>query len=189
MRPVMDVSEALATDAPILHPDAANYAVLAEDIKPVAGTNIAAEFRIRKGDPASKWAGCAAVAEERFFLPPSYHAFMEPRTAMAQLRADGTLWILASTQAPFTVRHLAALALDMDDGMIEVEAPYVGGGYGGKSAVQLELMAALAARALPGRRICLTNSREQDMTMSPGRMGMRAVIRLGADSQGMLLAG
>lgn len=189
MCPVMDVSEALATDAPILHPDAANYAVLAEDIKPVAGTNIAAEFRIRKGDPSSKWAGCAAVAEERFFLPPSYHAFMEPRTAMAQLRADGTLWILASTQAPFTVRHLAALALDMDDGMIEVEAPYVGGGYGGKSAVQLELMAALAARALPGRRICLTNSQEQDMTMSPGRMGMRAVIRLGADSQGMLLAG
>ena len=78
---------------------------------------------------------------------------MEPRVAQAELRADGTLWLMSATQSPYAVRELVAQALHMDEGMVEVETPYVGGAYGGKSTVQLEYLVALAAVRLPGRRL------------------------------------
>lgn len=186
---VGSISEALKPAPTLLHPDASQYASLVNDVKPLAGTNIAAGFHIRKGDPAPIWAQCAQIVEERFFLPHSEHLAMEVRTAQAELQADGTLWILSATQSPFTVQKLVAGMLDMEPGRVRAETMLVGGAFGGKSAVQLELIAALCALAVPGRRVHLVLSREQDMATAPCKLGLEATIKLGADAEGRLLAG
>lgn len=186
--PVADIQTALSPGAPLLHPEAPRYTALAEDVKPRPGTNIAASFQIRKGDPASQWQGCAQIVEESYTLPYTLHAAMEPRGAIAQYRANGTLKIISATQAPFAVREMVAMALDMEPGQVEVEVPYVGGGYGGKSAVMAEYLAALAARAVPGRPVCLALPREQDAFSAPGRMAMTADLKLGADGEGRIKA-
>lgn len=187
-KPVLDIDAALAPGAPLLHPEIQTYDLLAQDVYPRPGTNIASSYQIRRGDPDTALARCAYVIEKRYNLPPTDHCAMEPRSVLAQLRADGTLWIKSATQAPFSVRQLVALAMHLDEGKVEVEVPYVGGGYGGKTAVQLEYLAAMAAMALPGKPVCLTHDRGQDMTVSPIRLGMKAWIKLGADASGTLRA-
>lgn len=188
--PAVDtVAAALKPGAPILHPDAGDYACLVEDVIPEPNTNIAARFSVRKGDLANAWAQCAAQVKRHFSLPRSCHAAMEVRTAQAEMRADGTLWIKSATQSPYTVRELVSSAFEIEPGKVVVEAPLVGGGFGGKSAVALEFLAAMAARAVPGRRIRLVLTREQDLISAPGRLALEADIRLGAAADGRLLAG
>ena len=188
--PVVDTVEAaLRPGAPILHPDAGDYACLVDDVAPQQNSNIAARFSVRKGDLANAWAQCAAQVKRHFSLPHSCHAAMEARTAQAELRADGTLWILSATQSPYTVRELVSGAFDIEPGKVVVETALVGGGFGGKSAVMLEFLAAMAARAVPGRRVHLVLTREQDLISAPDRLALEADIRLGAAADGRLLAG
>ncbi|MDO4549358.1 MAG: xanthine dehydrogenase family protein molybdopterin-binding subunit, partial [Clostridia bacterium] len=183
------IAQATSDDAAIIHPDAKNYASLVDDVKPEPGTNIAASFRIRKGDTATIWDKCAHVAHERFFIPQAEHLAMEVRCAESELKADGTMWIRSATQSPFTVRKLVAGMLDMDPGMIQVETTLLGGAFGGKSAVQLEYIAALCAMAVPGRRVNLVLTREQDMASCPCKLGLEADIKLGCDAEGKFVAG
>lgn len=182
------IEQALAPGAELLHPDAGSYASLVDDVKPVQASNIAAEFHIRKGDPAGEWSRCAQIVQQHFSLPRSAHAAMETHAVQAEYRADGTLWLLSSTQAPYTVRELVAGCLGLEPGKVRVETALVGGGFGGKSAVQTEFIAALAAMRLPQQRIILALTREQEMETAPCRLALEADIRLGADAEGRLLA-
>lgn len=188
MEVVGSVQRALEPGAPLVHPKNGCYAKLVDDVYPQPNSNVASSYAVRKGDPANAWSACEAIIEQHFELPGTAHAAMETRNAQAELRADGTLWIRSATQSPYTVRQLIASAFDMEAGQVVVESPYVGGGFGGKSAVQLEYLAALAARALPGERISLCDTRSQDIATSPGRAGLVADIKLGANARGELQA-
>ncbi len=186
---VASIAEALMPDAEVLHADAASYAAIVDDCIPQAGTNIASSFRIRKGDPTEAFKACAQIVEKRCFLPHSAHLAMEVRTVQAELKPDGTLWILSSTQAPYTVRKLVAGFLNIEPGMVRVETTLLGGGFGGKSCVQLEYIAAMCALAVPHKRVQLVLSREQDMSSAPCKLALEASVKLGADTNGRLLAG
>ena len=70
------------------------------------------------------------------------HAAMEPHAALAQIR-DGKATVWASTQTPFPTRDRVATALAMEPRNVRVITPYLGGGFGGKSA---DLQAVEAAR-------------------------------------------
>ncbi len=104
---------------------------------------------------------------------------MEPRAARAEIRPDGTVVIRASTQAPFVVRALMSKFFDLPPGKIEIVAPPVGGGFGGKAGIQLEGLAYLLSRKVGGRPVRLVNSREQDIVSSPGHIGLEAKVKIG----------
>jgi isoquinoline 1-oxidoreductase len=84
-----------------------------------------------KGDPAA--APAARAFETIFEKGYVAHAPIEPHAAIADVRADGaTVW--ASTQTPFPTRDGIAAALKLDPKRVRVITPFVGGGFGGKSA-------------------------------------------------------
>lgn len=182
------LDEALRAGAALLHPELAGYAKLVEDVYPQPGTNIASSYRISKGDSSTAFSQCVVVVEHTYHLPQSDHIALEPRCSSALFLADGRLKIRSSTQAPYTVRWLVAKALGLEMGKVEVETPFLGGAFGGKTPVFLEYLAALAARKFPGFTIKLENSRGRDMASSPSRLALEAVIRLGADVNGKILA-
>ena len=91
-----------------------------------AATQLAA-----KGDLAT--APAANLFETRFEKGYVAHAPMEPHAAVADVRLDGaTVW--ASTQTPFPTRDGIATTLGLDPKAVRVITPFVGGGFGGKSA-------------------------------------------------------
>lgn len=179
--------EALRPDAPVLHPQMAEYRHIPA-ILPEPGTNVANRTRIRKGDPARGFAESSVIIEETFSFPPGDHAAMEVRVAIAELARNGVVTIHSATQAPFVVRSLMSTFFNIPTGNIRVIALPVGGGFGGKAGIQLEGLAYLLSKAVGGRPVMVRNQREEDMLSSPGHIGLFARVKIGARSDGKLSA-
>ncbi|NLT57973.1 MAG: xanthine dehydrogenase family protein molybdopterin-binding subunit [Clostridiales bacterium] len=185
---VLTPSQALADGAPLVHCPVNGYKKVVTDMYPEAGTNIASRYKIRKGDVQAAFPKCTAVVRQRFALPPSDHLAMEVRTARAEISADGQVLITTASQAPYTVKKQLAEAFLIPAGQIQVKVPFVGGGFGGKAPVVLEILAFLASRSVGGKAVRLSIPREQDMASAPGRLGLEADITLGADGDGLIRA-
>jgi CO/xanthine dehydrogenase Mo-binding subunit len=180
--------EGIAPDAPIIHPDMREY-VHIPAILPEPGSNVAHHTQIRKGDPDRAFADAEVVIEESFGFPPKDHAAMEPRIAIAEIRADDTVVIRTSTQSPYGVRGIMSRVFGIPPGKLVIQVAEIGGGFGGKAGIQLEPLAYLLSRALGGRPVRVANSREQDILASPGGPGLEATVKLGATRDGTITAG
>ncbi|MCG6987449.1 MAG: molybdopterin-dependent oxidoreductase [Gemmatimonadetes bacterium] len=81
------------------------------------------------------------VFEHTYYDGYVAHAPMEPHTSLAHAEGDHiTVW--SSTQSPFGDQRRIAGTLRIDESKVRVITPYVGGGFGGKSAGQQALEAA-----------------------------------------------
>ena len=185
---VLTPSQAMAEGAPLVHEQVNTYKKVMTDIYPEAGTNVASRYRMRKGNMEEAWKRCSAIVEQRFFLTPSAHLAMEVRTARAEISSDGDVLITTSSQSPYSVRKQLAEAFLIPSGKIQVRVPFVGGGFGGKAPVMLEILVFLASRSVGGKAVRLTIPREQDMATAPCRMGLEATIKVGADENGLIQA-
>jgi CO/xanthine dehydrogenase Mo-binding subunit len=113
---------------------------------------------------------------------------MEVRAARAEISADGEVSITTSSQAPYAVAKQLSEVFLIPAGKIRVRVPFVGGGFGGKAPVMLEILAYIAARSVGGKAVRLSIPREQDMATAPCRIGLDAEIALGARRDGRILA-
>lgn len=179
--------QALKPNAPLLHENLGNYKKI-DGVYPEPGTNIANRTKIRKGDLKKGWAESEVTVEAKFSFHPSDHAAIETRCSFAQIHANGTVEITSSSQAPFMIKRLIGDYFGIETGKIVVNTPLVGGAYGGKASIQLEILAYIASRAVGGRPVKLLNSREEDILTSPGHIGLDATVKLGCTKEGVLKA-
>lgn len=185
---VNSVGEAVGKRATLIHEALGDYEVAQRPVAPEPGTNVADRARVRKGDAEAGFRLAEVTVEGTFSLPQVDHAAMETRSARAEILPDGRVVISAATQGPYEIQKLFARWFDLDPGQIIVNVPLVGGAFGGKAAVQLEVLAYIASRAVHGRPVRIANSREQDITSSPVGIGLEATAKLGAKRDGTLVA-
>ena len=178
-------SESIKPSTPLVH-DTSGYRKV-KPIRPEPNTNIANKTQIRKGNIYKSLEESDCVIEADFSLPQSDHLALEPRTVRLEIKPDGRVIVHSTSQSPFVIRKLISRYFKIDTGKITVNIPLVGGAYGGKAPVQLELIAYVASRAVNGKPIQIINTREQDMISSPCRIGLEAKIKLGATSDGKIL--
>lgn len=188
LKPILSISDAISENATLLHPDIAKYNKVLKDINPFVNSNIASKFQIRKGDVENEFSKCEIIIEEKYELPPSDHMAMEIRSARAEISADGKVKIETTSQSPFYIKKQLASTFSIEEGNIEVHVPFVGGAFGGKAAVTLELLAYMASKKVNGVPVRLILPREQDMVSAPCRLGLEATIKLGASSDGKIRA-
>ena len=180
-------AQAFQKGAPLVHEQLGKYKK-DEDSYPVPGTNIATHLKIRKGDLTNFWKDVEFTVEGRYSFNPSDHVAMETRCSIAEITREGRILITTSSQAPFMAKKLISQYFNEPEGNIEVRTPLVGGAYGGKASVQLEVLAYLSSKAVGGRPVKLWNSREEDMITSPCHIGLDAKIKFGADRNGKIKA-
>ncbi|MED3564171.1 xanthine dehydrogenase family protein molybdopterin-binding subunit [Bacillus xiapuensis] len=177
--------QAFQKNAPLLHPRLGEYKK--DEVSfPVPGTNIATHYKMRKGNMEKGWAESETTVEASFSFTPSDHVAMETRCAICEIVPDGNINITTSSQAPFMVKRLISDYFGEDMGKVVVHTPLVGGAYGGKAPVQLEVFAYLASKAVGGRPVKLLNDREEDIITSPCHIGLDAKVKIGADSSGKI---
>ncbi len=184
---VFDPLEAARPGAPLLHPKLAEYEV-ADFIFPEPGTNVSEHFKLRKGNPESAWPRCAAIVEGTFRLPRIQHVPIEPHVAVALWETSGKVTLWTSTQSPFAKRDLIAQSLGLSHGDLRVVAPYVGGGFGGKAGVSMEVYAVAMAQAVKGHPVKLRMTREEEFVGTTTRQDLIAHAKIGCDADGNLLA-
>jgi len=184
---VSTVSQALHTDAPLVHEGMSQYKMV-KPVYPVLGTNIANWTKVRKGDMKEGWGLSEVMVEAAYSFPQSDHAAMETRCSFAEIRPTGEVRIVSASQAPFNIKKIIHKLFHVPMQQIHVTIPLVGGAFGGKAAVQLELLAYAASKAVGGRKVKLVNSREEDMCSSPVHIGLEAHVKMGCTKTGKLTA-
>lgn len=177
--------EALQPGATLIHEHLGTYEKI-NHVYPEENTNIADRTKIRKGDIGKGWQNSDVTIDASFSFSPSDHIAMETRCVTAEIRKDGFIVFSSATQSPFMIKKLMSDYFKLEEGKIIVNTPLVGGGYGGKVAVQLEIIAYMATLAVGGKPVKLFNSREEDMITSPVHIGLDANIKLGATKDGKL---
>jgi xanthine dehydrogenase YagR molybdenum-binding subunit len=140
------------------------------------------------GDPDAALRDAAVTIEHDYVTPTEHNNPMEPHTTIARWDGDAlTLW--DSTQGVHSVRATLAPVFGLGDGQLRVISPYVGGGFGSKGVPHANLvLAALAARLVPGRAVTFPLTRQQMFFVAGYRCPTINRVRLGADADGRLRA-
>lgn len=184
---VTNAVEAMAPNAPLVHPDLGDYKV-APVFFPEPGTNISNHYKLRKGDAEKGFAESDFVFENKFYVPHVQHVPIETHTAVAQMDADGYLRVWASCQSPYAVRQALSAAFDIPLNKLRVISPAVGGGFGSKAGTTLEGIIIPLAMRSNGRPVKLTYSREDEFENAYVRQGLHATIKTGVRKDGKILA-
>ena len=187
---VLDAVKAFEKDAPLVHPDLKNYTHVPWFF-PKPGTNIAHWRKIRKGDMAKGFKEADLVLEDTYTVPRYAHCAIEPHSAIGLYDASGRLTMWTSSQSPFTQRHVFAETLKsfgLSHKDVRVISTYIGGGFGGKAGVTMEILAAALAIAVPGRPVKLLWSRAQEFYNTYQRLGCTARIKMGVSKAGKITA-
>jgi len=180
----ISMADALAPDAPLVHPDWRNYEVLLEG--GARAGNVAWEATVVRGDVDAAFArGDVAIVESVFRVGRQNHVSFEPRAVIASYD-DGRFHIETSTQAPWSVRNATARLLNVPPSHIRVTVPAVGGGFGLKFDCALEPFAALLARAAE-RPVRLVNSRQEEMLTCMCRENAEIRIRSAVTKEGEIV--
>lgn len=125
----------------------------------VQGTdNIVAEHKIHKGDPEGSLARADIVVENTFKTPFQEHAFLEPEVGLAWEDENDVVNIRVSTQV---IEHFRAIAdaVGLPHNKVRIRGALVGGGFGGKEDVTVEIYLALMTMHT-GRPVRIEYSRE-----------------------------
>ena len=185
---VNSVTEAVLSEAPLVHPRMAEYKQMVGDLYPEMNTNIVNRVKIRKGDMPSGWKESEVIVEGHFVSPQAAHSYMETRTATAFIKGDGTVVIETATQGPHNLRNTIASHFKLSEGQIEIFGFPVGGAYGGKVNGHPEMLAYIASKAVGGQKVALTFPREQCFTSVGCKIGADCTMKIGAKKDGKIVA-
>jgi CO/xanthine dehydrogenase Mo-binding subunit len=168
---VLDPLEALEPDAPKIHPKG----------------NLLFTRRIRRGDAAGAFAGCASVIEQTYRTPMIEHNTLEPDAGAGFVDSDGTLVIYASTQNPHYDHKEVVSLLGLADHQVRIIQAATGGGFGSKLDLNVQGFIGLALHHLK-RPVRYVYSREEAYRATAKRHPLTLTLKTGTDAAGRLQA-
>ena len=175
---VTDPEQAMQEEALRLHPDREN--------------NILHHNRIRKGDVEAGFAEAAVVIETEYRTPAQEHAFLQPEAGLAYIDDEGRVTVEVAGQWVHEDQGQIAHALDLPVDKVRVKYPAIGGAFGGREDMSVQIVLALAAWRLHARGIDrpikIIWSREESIFGHNKRHPFVIRAKWGATAEGKLLA-
>lgn len=167
---VYDTQAALAPEAPIVtEPD-----------------NVVGQYKIRKGDTEAGFAAADHIVENTFHTQFIEHAFLEPEVGLAWVDENGVVNIRMSTQVIEHFRFIAD-ALGVPHNKVRILGAMVGGGFGGKEDITVELYLALLAQTTR-RPVRLAYTREDSFVGHGKRHPFSVTHKTGVTTDGKITA-
>jgi len=190
LTPILNIDEALKENSVLIHPELRDYTHVPWFF-PKANTNVAHLRKVRKGDTDKAFQEADFVLEDTYTVPRYAHCAIEVHGAVGLFDHSGRLTVWTASQSPHTQRHLFAEALaplGLSHKDVRVITPYVGGGFGGKAGVSMEILGAALATAVKGNPVKILWSRAQEFYNTYQRQGLTAKIKLGCKKDGTITA-
>ncbi len=191
LKPLLDVYDAVGEKPKgIIHPDLKNYTHVPWFF-PREDSNIAHHRKIRRGDIEKGFEEADFIFEDEYKVPRYAHCAIENHAAVGKLDHSGRLTLWTASQSPHTQRHLFTQALEplgFSHKDVRVISPAVGGGFGGKAGVSMEILAAALATAVKGHPVKVLWSRAQEFYNTYQRQGVSARLKIGVKKDGTLTA-
>ena len=191
---VTDVLEAMKDDAPVLHERLANLenanirpGGLRDDDDTEKATNISNHFFFELGDTEQGFKDADIVVEREYRTATVHQGYIEPHSATAMWGEDGKLTIWCSSQGHFQIRDLTGLVLGVPVSQIKVIPMEIGGGFGGKTVIYLEPVAAVLSKKT-GRPVKVSMGRAEVFEATGPTSGSYIRVKIGANKEGMITA-
>ncbi len=170
---VNDVFEALAEGAPQLHPNTPR--------------NTVCHYRIRKGDMAAGWAAADVVVEGTYSTRWQEHAYLQPEAGLGYLDDEGRVTVLVAGQWTHKDQDQIAHALNLPLDQVRVIYPAIGGAFGGREDMSVQIVLALAAWKIR-RPVKIIWSREESILAHHKRHPVTIRTKWGANREGRVVA-
>lgn len=184
LTPVMEVRQAMESDAPLLHEDLKTSS-LGETSE--ESSNVASHIQHKKGDIEKGFAEADIVIEREFVTGTVHQGYIEPHNATAHYNQDGQLTVWCSTQGAFTVREQLAEILQYPISKIKVVPLEIGGGFGGKINVYIKPVAALLAKKT-GKPVKVLMNRADVFEGTGPTPASFITVKMGATKDGKITA-
>jgi CO/xanthine dehydrogenase Mo-binding subunit len=177
--PVVDSMEAaLAPDPVLLHPE--------------RDSNVILEYQILHGDVESAFSQCDVIVEGEYCTPMQEHAYLQPEAGLSYIDEEGRVTVIVAGQWTHEDQEQIAHALDLPLDRVRVIYPAIGGAFGGREDMSVQIVLALAAKDLYDRGINrpvkIIWSREESIIGHHKRHAYKLVAKWGATRDGKILA-
>ena len=177
--PVVDsIDAALAEGAFLLHPD--------------KDTNLFWHDQIRYGDVESAFKQCDVIIEGEYHTPMQEHAYLQPEAGIAYYDPEGRITVIVAGQWTHEDQEQIAHALNLPRDQVRVIYPAIGGAFGGREDMSVQIVLALAVKILHERGIDrpvkIIWSREESIIGHHKRHAYEIKAKWGATRDGKILA-
>ena len=182
---VTDPLQAMAPDAPLLHPNLAEYKGLLHKIE--APSNVFVHLTWKKGVVEEGFRQSDVVVENTFTVPAVHQAYIEPHSSLVRINPDGSADVWSSNKSPFNLRDQVGSAMQVAPASLIIHPCYVGGDFGGKGdGNDVALCYALARKT--GKPVKLLIDYAEELIAGNPRHGAVIKIKTGVKKNGILIA-
>ena len=175
---VTDPRESAKPDALLLHPD--------------KDTNIVQSFRIRKGNIEAGFAAADVIIESELHTPFQEHAYLQPEAGVAYIDDDGILVVMVAGQWLKEEQEQVAHSLGLPPEKVRIIHPAIGGAFGGREDMSVQIVLGLAAIRLHergiNRPVKIIWTREESIIGHAKRHPFFFKARWGATKDGKIVA-
>ena len=168
-----DPIQAMAAGAALVH---AEYA-----------GNIAYAYTMQTGNVDRALADADIVITREYYTPMQEHAFLEPEAGLGYIDECGRITLITAGQDVDEDRRQIADALNLHLDQVRVIYGPIGGSFGGREDLSMQVVLALAAWKL-GRPVKLVWNRRESIIGHHKRHAMILKYKWGATKEGQLLA-
>lgn len=149
--------------------------------------NIIQHYRIRKGDITAGFAQADVIVDETYVTSSQEHAYLQPEAGLAYIDEQGRITVQVAGQWTHEDQEQIAHALGLEKEQVRVIYPAIGGAFGGREDMSVQIVLALAVMKLR-RPVKIIWSREESIIGHHKRHPMVFHARLGARRDGTLVA-
>ena len=168
-----DPDQALLPGAPVLHAEHPD--------------NVLRTIRLRRGDAHAAMASADVVVERTYFTSYQEHAFMEPEAGLGYIDQEGRVTVHGAGQNTHDDQRQIAEALGLPLEQVRIIYGPIGGAFGGREDISVQLVLALAAWRLR-RPVKIEWTRSESITAHHKRHPIWLHYKWGARGDGTLVA-
>lgn len=177
---IIGPKEAALPGAPILHAHIPHHS-------PDEHGNCLKHYHLENGDIAKGFAEADVIIEREYSTQTVEHAFIEPEAGLAVPDPTGRITVYCGGQIPFGDRAQIAATLNLPEDRIRVINCLIGGAFGGKEDVSVQIHTALAAM-ITKRPVKMVLSRKESLMVHPKRHATIIKMKTGARKDGVITA-
>lgn len=134
-----DVHDAMKSDAILLQPE--------------KGTNVFCHYQVKKGNVEEGFKKADLIVESDYFTPAQEHAYLQPEAGLGYIDEEGRVTVIVAGQWVHEDQEQIAHALNLPVDQVRVIYPAIGGAFGGREDMSVQIVLALAAYRLSQRGI------------------------------------
>lgn len=161
-------------------------------VHPEMDSNVCVNYRIRKGDLEQGFRSADVIVEGEYRTPAQEHAYLQPEAGISYLDEEGRITIVVGGQWVHEDREQVAHALNLKEEDLRIIYPYIGGAFGGREDMSVQIILGLAVYKLRSmginRPVKIIWSREESMIGHHKRHPFIIRTKWGATKDGKLVA-